>query len=111
MPCTLLDLPSEILDGDKVKYLTPQERWKYFHKTTRKRNRMMADELQKSKRQPHLAEHGSGGEHLATSARFAMTHELFDLNSFYERYGDATAKLGNHTIKENDSMYCSPEYY
>ena len=35
MPCTLFDLPSDMLEGDKVKYLTPQERWKYFHKTTR----------------------------------------------------------------------------
>ena len=71
----------------------------------------MADELQKFKRKPHLAESGSGGEHFATSARLAMTQELLDLNSFYERYGDATAKLGNHTIKDDDPMCCPPEYY
>ena len=109
MPCTLFELPAEIKDGDKVKHLTPPERWKYFHKTTRQRNRMMAE--QKAKEKSHLVERSSGGENFATSARLAMTQELFELNSFYERYGDATAKLGNHTIKDDDPMYCPPEYY
>jgi hypothetical protein len=71
----------------------------------------MADEIQESKKNSHLAEHGSGGAHFATSARLAMNQELIDLNSFDEKYGDRTAKLGNHTIKENDSMYCPPEYF
>ena len=42
----------------------------------------------------HLVELGSGGgAHFATSARLAMTQELIDLNSFYDKYGDTKAKL------------------
>ena len=80
MPCTHFEMPDEMLEDGRVKNLTPQERWKYFHRTTTRRNRLMAEMKKKTS---HLAEPGSGGGvHFATCARLAMNQELVDLNSF-----------------------------
>ena len=56
------------------------------------------------KTSPQVEPSSGGGAHFATSVRHAMSQELIDLNNFYDRYGDAKAKLGNHTVKENDSI-------
>ena len=108
MPCAKYDLPKEMLQANgEVKHLTPEERWNYFHKTCKKRNK--AKQAQ-NKNTPLQAEPSSGGgAHFATSARLAMSQELIDLNAFYDKYGDTKAKLGNHTIKEDDPLYWPSE--
>lgn len=117
MPCFKYELPKELKGEDgQLKQLSPPERWKYFHKTCKRRLRVK-DKL-KTKETEQCSEplnkiepRSAGGENFATSARLALNQELMDLDEFYNKYEDTKAKLGNHTLKEDDPIHIPLEYF